>query len=59
MKDLNQFLVIGVLNAMASKEWWHTVKHRREEMASVVRDVMAWTTDPQMKFAAQEFLDKI
>lgn len=51
-KDLNQFLIIGVLNAMAGKSWWSGVKHRREELVAVVSDVKAWTNDSQMRFAA-------
>ena len=50
--DLNQFLIIGVLNAMAGKSWWAGVKHRREELVAVVGDVKAWTNDSQMRFAA-------
>lgn len=53
---MNQFLIIGVLNAMASKEWWGEVKHRREELRVVVSDVKAWTNDSQMRFAAEELL---
>jgi hypothetical protein len=53
MKDLNQYLIIGVVNAMAEKKWWAQVKHRREELGTVVNDVMSWTSDPQTRFAAQ------
>jgi hypothetical protein len=56
---LNQFLIIGVLNAMAGKTWWVGVKHRREELIGVVRDVKAWTNDGQMRFAAEELLEKL
>lgn len=50
--NLNQFLIIGVLNAMAGKSWWKSVSHRREELIGVVSDVKAWTNDSQMRFAA-------
>lgn len=55
-KDLNQFLIIGVLNAMAGKTWWSGIKHRREELVAVVTDVKAWTNDSQMRYAAEELL---
>jgi hypothetical protein len=59
MVDFNQYLIIGVINSMAGKDWFKEIKHRRQELLAVMNDVRAWTNDPQTKFAVEELLAKL